>query len=58
MLKPMWMLEGHIDKVKRIEVKVNGQDWIEDTYEDENGDRAIVSRPATRYELLRNLNTA
>mgnify|MGYP001582531142 CR=1 FL=1 len=39
--KPFWMLEGRIDQIRHIE----GDRWIEDTYEDENGDRAIIHRP-------------
>ena len=48
-LKPMWMLEGKVTKVKRVE----GEDWIEDTYEDQNGDRAVIARPKTLYERVR-----
>ena len=38
MLKPFWMLEGKINKIKRLDTN----EYIEIWYEDENGDRAIV----------------
>jgi len=47
MIKPFYMLSGQIDLVKETKpVKWNGKWYVEKTYVDENGDRAVVMVPA------------
>lgn len=41
-MKPFWALSGEIHLLKRIKC----QDRVEETWEDENGDRAVINRPA------------
>lgn len=41
MLKPFYMLEGEIQQIKRVDY---GNLLTEITYEDENGDRAVIAR--------------
>ena len=43
MLKPFYMLEGVIVLIREVEHE-DGR-WVEKTYEDENGDRAIIDMP-------------
>ena len=46
MTKPFYMLNGHIDLVKETKpFKLNGQKYVEQTYIDEDGNRAIVAVP-------------
>jgi hypothetical protein len=46
MIKPFFMLNGHIDLVKETKAfKLNGIMYVEKTYVDENGDRSIVAVP-------------
>ena len=51
--KAFWQLEKPITQVKHITFDINELRWVEDTYEDCNGDRAVISRPASLYERVR-----
>ena len=46
MLKPFYMLNGQIDLLKETKpFKLNEKVYVEKTYVDENGDRAIIAVP-------------
>ena len=46
MIKPFFKLNGHIDLVKETKAfKLNGKVYVEKTYVDENGDKAVVAVP-------------
>jgi hypothetical protein len=46
MIKPFYMLSGQIDLVKETKAfKWNGKVYVEKTYVDENGDKAVVAVP-------------
>ena len=42
--KPYYMLEGQIDLVKEVPCRLNGEEYVERTYKDQNGDQAIIAR--------------
>ena len=47
MIKPFYMLSGQIDLVKETKsFEWNGKRYVEKTYVDENGDKAVVAVPA------------
>ncbi len=47
MIKPFYMLSGQIDLVKETKsFKRNGKRYVEKTYVDENGNRAVVMVPS------------
>jgi len=50
MLKPFYMLDGHIDLVKETKpFELNGKMYVEKTYMDENEDKAIVAVPIKEH---------
>jgi hypothetical protein len=52
MIKPFYMLTGQIDVVKRHSYVFSDQLYVEKTYMDENGDRAIVATPIREEEAV------
>ena len=46
MLKPFYMLNGQIDLLRETKpFNWNGKEYVERTYIDENGDKAVVAIP-------------
>ena len=53
MIKPFYMLVGNIDLVKETKpFELNEKVYVEKTYVDENGDRAIVAIPRRTKEVI------
>ena len=50
MIKPFYMLSGQIDLVKETKIKLNGKVYVEKTYVDENGDKAVVAVPIANMD--------
>ena len=51
-LKPFYMLKGEITPIKSVPITIRGEPGIETTYQDEHGNRAVISRPKTLYEKI------
>ena len=43
-LKAFWQLETPIEQIRHMVVVASGVEYVEDTYQDVNGDRAIIAR--------------